>query len=215
MAATILKLPTDNSLPVVGGRPVQARLPNKELRAREYVTEAEVERICAAAKKRGRYGLRDACMITMAYRHGLRVSELVGMVWAQLDLDGGRFHVRRLKGSHDGVHALEGDVIRALRAIRRDQPADARHVWLSERGAAISDKGFARMLSRAAAAAGLADLRVHPHSLRHGTGFALANDGTNPLAIQQHLGHARIENTMVYVRLAPGVSATKRWRRTV
>lgn len=197
------------------GQPVQHRPRNAELRARPYLLESEVERICAAAKKRGRYGVRDAAMVAIAYQHGLRVSELVTMTWPQLDLEGARFHVRRLKGSHDGVHALDGDVIRALRAIRRDQPADARFVWLSERGAPMTAKGFTRMFQRAAAAAGLAHLKPNPHGLRHGCGYALANDGTHPLEIQRHLGHARIENTMVYARLAPGVSATKRWRRMV
>jgi site-specific recombinase XerD len=86
---------------------------------------------------------------------------------------------------------------------------------MSERDGPISDKGFARMLRRAAVAAGLGELKVHPHMLRHACGFALANDQTPLLEIQQHLGHARMETTVLYARLAPGVSARKRWRRTV
>src|SRR5271154_3032696 len=68
---------------------------------REWLTEREVEALCDAARKRGRYGFRDSTMILVAYRHGLRVSELVSMEWHQLDLDAGRLHVRRLKHGDD------------------------------------------------------------------------------------------------------------------
>ena len=88
---------------------------------REYVTEDEVERLIRAASKHER-GDRDALMILMAYRHGLRVSELVALQWAQIDLDAGRLRVRRLKGSDDSVHPLGGREIRALRKLRRGQP---------------------------------------------------------------------------------------------
>src|SRR3954463_14695656 len=70
-------------------------------RSRPYITEAEALRLVAAARKRGRYGSRDACAILLAYRHGLRVSELVGLEWNQVDLGQGRLHCRRLKGSDD------------------------------------------------------------------------------------------------------------------
>ena len=85
---------------------------------REYVTEDEVERLIRAASKH-EWGDRDAMMILMAYRHGLRVSELIGVQWAQVDLDAGRLRVRRLKGSDDSVHPLGGREIRTLRKLRR------------------------------------------------------------------------------------------------
>ena len=85
---------------------------------REYVTEDEVERLIRAASKH-EWGDRDALMILMAYRHGLRVSELIGVQWAQVDLDAGRLRVRRLKGSDDSVHPLGGREIRTLRKLRR------------------------------------------------------------------------------------------------
>ena len=84
---------------------------------RQYLTESEVDQLCDAARKRGRYGHRDATMILIAYRHGLRVSELVALRWANLDLDAGRMTVRRLKGSDDSVQPLAGVEIRALRRI--------------------------------------------------------------------------------------------------
>lgn len=185
-------------------RLAQGRTRNSDIRAREYLTEAEVDQLCAAARKRGRYGQRDAAMILLCYRHGLRVSELVALRWQQIDLDAGRIHVTRLKGSDDSVHPLSGAELRLLRSIKRDQPAGSRHLFLSERGAPISTAGFARMLTRTAEAAGLAELHVHPHMLRHAAGFKLANDGHDTRAIQLYLGHRQIQHTVRYTQLASG-----------
>jgi integrase len=73
------------------------RLPNAAYRPREYLTETEVDRLIEAARKRGRNGARDACAILLAYRHGLRASELCQLRWAQIDLRHGRLHVNRAK----------------------------------------------------------------------------------------------------------------------
>ena len=132
---------------------------------------------CDAARRRGRYGHRDATMILMAYRHGLRCSELVALRWDQVDLEAGRLQVIRSKGSDDSVQPLSGVEIRALRKLRRDQPAGVRHVFVSERGASFTANGFFKTLSRAAGSIGMAD--VHPHPLRHGTGFKLVNQGVD------------------------------------
>jgi type 1 fimbriae regulatory protein FimB/type 1 fimbriae regulatory protein FimE len=125
---------------------------------RQYLTEREVEQLCDAARKRGRYGHRDATMILLAYRHGLRVSELVALQWAQVDLETGRLQVIRRKGSDDSVQPLSGVEIRALRKVRREQPAGLRHVFVSERGAPFTANGFFKTLSRAAASIGLGDV---------------------------------------------------------
>jgi site-specific recombinase XerD len=196
---------TVTRLRVVGERAMPpGRKANADTRTREYLTEGEVEQLCHAARKRGRYGHRDAAMILLAYRHGLRVSELVGLRWTQVDLDGGKLHVARLKGSDDSVHPLAGVEIRALRQIRREQLAGARHVFLSERGAPIGTAGFARMLTRTAEAAGLGELRAHPHMLRHAAGYKLANAGHDTRAIQLYLGHRQIQHTVRYTQLAAG-----------
>ena len=116
---------------------------------REYLTEREVDQLCDAARKRGRYGHRDATMILIAYRHGLRVAELVALQWRQVDLEAGRLQVIRRKGSDDSVQPLTGVEIRALRKIRREQPGGTRHVFVSERGAPMTTNGFFKTLSRA------------------------------------------------------------------
>ena len=101
------------------------RPPNRDLRTREHLTEAEVERLMKATKD-NRYGHRDATMILVAYRHGLRVSELVDLRWEQVDLKGGVLHVRRVKQGTPATHPLTGRELRALRRLEReaaDRPA--------------------------------------------------------------------------------------------
>ena len=95
---------------------------NTDVRVREHLTPGEVDALVAAARKRGRYGHRDALAIRMTARHGFRVSELCELRWDQLDLSAGLLHVSRKKNGVPSTHPLNGDEIRALRQLRRDWP---------------------------------------------------------------------------------------------
>jgi|SRR5262249_41703441 len=95
------------------------RLPNSSYRVREYLTDKEVDRLIDAAKRRGRNGARDAAAILLAYRHGLRASELCALRWSQIDLRNGRLHVNRAKGGIESVHPLHGPELRALRPLQQ------------------------------------------------------------------------------------------------
>src|SRR5665213_2820724 len=79
------------------------RRPNGDLRTREYLPEAEVERLIKAARG-NRWGHRDATMILVAYRHGLRASELVDLRWDQVDFGTATLHVRRVKQGTPSTH---------------------------------------------------------------------------------------------------------------
>ena len=98
------------------------RKPNVEYRSREHLTEREVERLIEAVKGT-RYGHRDATMVLLAYRHGLRASELVDLLWDQVDLENALLHVRRLKNGSPATHPLTGKELRALRRLQREQVA--------------------------------------------------------------------------------------------
>jgi type 1 fimbriae regulatory protein FimE len=93
------------------------RLPNATYRQREYLTEAEVEKLIEAARKRSRSPERDAAAILLAYRHGLRAAELCQLRWSQIGLRSGRLHVNRAKGGIESVHPLHGPELRALRPL--------------------------------------------------------------------------------------------------
>ena len=174
---------------------------NKDRRTREYLTETEVGQLVDAAKKAGRHGHRDATMILVAFKHGLRVSELVLLRWEQVDLDQGLLHVHRLKRGTPSTHPLGGTEIRALRKIKRDDPASC-FVFNSERKGPMTPSTFHRVVSRAGKLASL-PFPAHPHMLRHATGFKLANDGQDTRAIQHYLGHKNIQHTVVYTTLTP------------
>jgi integrase len=177
------------------------RLPNDKLRTREYLTEAEVESLLTAVR-RHRYGHRDATMILVAYRHGLRVSELVDLRWDQIDFAAANLHVRRVKHGTPSIHPVLGEELRALRRLQREQQPRSAFVFTSERGAPFSTAGFARMVERAGAEAKLG-FKVHPHMLRHACGYALANKGHDTRALQAYLGHKNIQHTVRYTELAP------------
>ena len=135
------------------------RLPNANLRTREYLTEAEVERLMAAAKG-NRWGHRDATMVLVAYRHGLRAAELVDLRWDQVEFATATLHVRRVKQGTPSTHPILGDELRALRRLQREQEPKSPFVFTSERGAPFSTAGFARMVERAGTRPGSASRRT-------------------------------------------------------
>lgn len=178
------------------------KAPNADRRSREHLTEIEVERLIAAARQLGRHGQRDATMILLAYRHGLRVCELVSLRWEQVDLRQGLLHVRRRKNGLPSTHPLRGPEIRALRQVLRDYP-DSAYVFVSERKAPMTAANVRKLIARAGDQARLG-MPIHPHMLRHSTGFKLANDGQDTRAIQHYLGHRNIQHTTLYTQLAAG-----------
>src|SRR5713101_8198988 len=156
----------------------------------------------ATAGRLGRHGHRDATLILLAYRHGLRVSELIALRWEQLDLEQGFFHVRRLKRGVPSTHPLTGGEIRALRRLKSAAP-DMIYVFVSERKGPLTDSSVRKMVARAEELAELG-FPVHPHQLRHGCGYKLANDKQDTRAIQLFLGYRNIQHTVKYTELAAG-----------
>jgi site-specific recombinase XerD len=173
---------------------------NNDVRSREHLTPSEVASLIKAAKETGRHGHRDSTMILIAFRHGLRVSELVALRWDQVELDQGRLHVTRLKGGTASTHPLRGPELRALRRLRRDYP-DTPYLFVSERGGPVTDHTVRKLVKRAGQNAGI-DFPVHPHMLRHACGFKLANDGHDTRSLQHYLGHKNIQHTVRYTELA-------------
>ncbi len=164
---------------------------------------AEAVRQLVRGKKDGRrYGLRDATMIFVAFRHGLRVSELWARTWDQFDFSTGMMHVRRIKNGIPSVQQIGGEEMRVLRALKRDD-GGSRFVFMTERGAPMTAAGFRKLLARLGVAAKFA-FSVHPHMLRHATGYKLANDGHDTRSLQHYLGHKNINHTVRYTELSPG-----------
>jgi len=177
------------------------RRPNSVYRTREYLTETEIEKLLDATKG-NRYGHRDATMILVAFRHGLRAAELVGLRWDQVDFEGGVLHVARNKRGTPSTHPVTGRELRALRRLKREAKTQSPFVFVSERESPFSVAGFQKLVARAGIAAGL-EFQLHPHMLRHSCGFKLANDGVDTRSLQAYLGHRSIQHTVRYTELAP------------
>lgn len=199
LANTHLKLVTPATEKLTVGNNPEGRKPNKAYRSREYLTQAEVDQLLSAAKG-NRWGHRDATMILIAYRHGLRAAELVNLKWDQVSFETATLHVNRVKKGKPSTHPLQGDEMRALRRLKREQ-GNSEFVFASERNAPFSTDGFAAMVRRAGAEAGLG--KVHAHMLRHACGYALANKGVDTRSLQAYLGHVNIQHTTVYTEMAP------------
>lgn len=196
----VLQFPI-KATPTTVNRKVPLRLKNVDYRSREYLTEDEVEKLMAAAGRVGRHGHRDATLILLSYRHGLRVTELVSLRWEQVDLKQGLMHVNRLKHGNPSVHPLRGPELRALRRMQRDYQTTP-YVFCSERKGPLTSDAIRKILTRAGKEAKL-PFTVHPHMLRHACGYKLAQAGQDTRAIQHYLGHKNIQHTVRYTQLSP------------
>jgi integrase len=170
-------------------------------RPRDYVTEDEL-RSMVEGTKRSRYHWRDATMLMLTFYHGLRVSELCRLRCSQVDLKHGHIWVERLKGSLSTQQPLLSHELRALKRYLK-QRGDSQLPWLflNERGHQFTRFTINYMVRMAAERAGLA-FSVHPHMLRHGCGYALANRGYDLRLIQDYLGHRDPKHTTRYTRTA-------------
>jgi type 1 fimbriae regulatory protein FimB/type 1 fimbriae regulatory protein FimE len=165
----------------------------------DHLTPQQVKKLQAAASNLGRYGARDSLMIRMAYVHGLRAAEVTRLQWVDVDLDNRNLTVRRLKGSKDATHFLTTDVIRSLKKLPGDRTG---YVFKSERDTPLSPNGFGKIVRRAGEKAGF-EFVAHPHQLRHGCGYKLANEGKDTRSIQAYLGHSNIRHTVTYTAMSP------------
>jgi integrase len=178
-----------------------SRPANADLRTREYLTPAEIEKLIRAARA-GRWGHRDATLILVAYRHGLRAVEACQLEWSQVEFGrSAALHVRRAKSGKPAVHPIRGDELRMLTALRKLFP-DTGYVFTTERGTPFTPDAINRHMKAIGKRAKL-PLPVHFHMLRHSCGYALANRGVDTRAIQDWLGHVSIQHTTRYTALSP------------
>lgn len=171
-------------------------------RKREYLEDKEIQALIKAVKD-NRHSLRDSLIITMAYRHGLRVSEIVELKWSQVIFDKAKLHVTRSKNGEPSKQPVDGGELRALRALKRDYP-DSAYIFCtptSDGLVPLTENGVFKMIQRAGKAAKL-PFGIHPHMLRHSCGYRLANKGQDTRAIQDYLGHKNIQHTVKYTKLA-------------
>jgi len=174
-----------------------------EVRTREHLLPEEVNAMCVAIKKKaGRHAHRDATLLLLIYRHGLRLSEAANLKWEQIDFNRGTIHVKRIKKGTPSTQPLYSDELRALRQLQRNYPTSP-YLFQSSRQGPMSSDTISGVVELAGQLAEL-PFPVHAHMLRHGTGYYLANKGTDTRTIQSYLGHNNIQHPVRYTELASG-----------
>lgn len=170
-------------------------------RSREYLTASEMEALLSAAKQSPRNAHRNYMIVLLGYRHGLRAGELADLRWSDISFEDGTILCRRLKGSKDSTHPLQGDEMRGLRKLQREAPQSP-FVFCNGKGSPLAQSAISTTIKRLGA--GLFPFPIHAHMLRHACGYYLANRGIDTRTIQDYLGHRNIQHTMRYTELAPG-----------
>lgn len=166
----------------------------------------QVEKVLRVAAARGK---REHAMILLAYKHGLRASEVCELKLADIDLKRQKVTVRRRKGSQTHEQALYNEVgnplmseLRVLKAWMSERETwsqDSEYVFLSQKGGAMSRIQFYRIFGKICEEAGIPSDLAHPHALKHGLGLAMVKQGVHLAVIKQALGHVSLQSTAIYV----------------
>ena len=169
------------------------------------------------ACKHDRYANRNELMLMLGFEYGMRVSELLSLRVADVDLINGQLHIKRAKQGKEHDPAISNAVRRQLKAYMKDRnarPTDFLFTsqWNSEKS--ISRGFFHKWFTETAQAAGLDVAKQHPHALRHGLGFTMAAEGHNPQSIGQALGHQSPRMALLYYGTVTDEVADKARRQT-
>lgn len=178
---------------------VRSRVANDSARGRSHLTPDEVSSICSTIKTSSRYSDRDELMVRMAFHHGLRVSELVGLQWQHFNVKNRQLKVMRLKDGIDTMHPISSK--REIMLLNRLHKAQGKPVsgfiFNTERNTPVSVNGFQKLFSKFSEQA--LGVKWNAHALRHGCGTQLVEKGVHLMVIKDYLGHKNIQNTTRYL----------------
>ena len=180
----------------------QTRTPKtKPSRARraetiKFLTLDETTRLFAAITDK-----RDKAIFLLAYRHGLRASEVGLLQVSDLDMKRMRVMIHRLKGSISGVHPMQADEARAVKAYLNSRKGEAPYLFPSRRGLPISRQMLDLLIKSYGERAEIPQDKRHFHVLKHSIATHLLEAGAELRFLQDWLGHANIQNTVIYTAL--------------
>ena len=162
----------------------------------QFLTQSEMRALLAVIDAK-----RDAALFLIAYRHGLRASEVGLLRVEDLDMQQYRLRIQRLKHSLSGLHPLQPDEVKALKAYLRMRDSQAPSLFLSKRNEPISRRMLDKLMKTYGKKAGLPETKRHFHCLKHSIATHLLDAGADLRFVQDWVGHASIKNTVIYAQL--------------
>jgi integrase len=181
------------------GEGKRTRTPRKRDKVPEYLTEGEIEKLFASIPKEN---VRDRAIFALLYYRGLRASEIGLLQASDFHAATGSILVRRLKGSRGGEYVATPAERRALKAWMKKRGAVPGPLFPSRKHAPIGRIQIFRLMRRYCSVAGIPLEKAHPHALKHSCGTHLSAREPDIVAVQAHLGHAQLANTMKYVQVS-------------
>jgi integrase/recombinase XerD len=183
------------------------RLPERNKKPRQQVSEAQIQRLMAAPELHKRHGVRERAILEVFYSTAMRLAELLALEVADIDLDQGVVCIREGKGGKERVAPLGAEAVHWLRGyldVRtywlQNKNAHGR-LWISNRGTALTAKNIHVMMTQLSRRAGLSR-SVYPHALRRAAATHMMARGAGILEVKALLGHARLRTTQVYTQVA-------------
>jgi integrase/recombinase XerD len=170
--------------------------PRRHDRIIQVLTQEEVRRLFDVITNK-----RNRVLFRMAYRHGLRASEVGLLRRNDADLRTGRLTVHRLKGSLSGVYPMQPDTHKLLKAYLRSRTDVSPYLFVSNRQVPISRYALWHLMQNYGEAAGLPPEKRTFHILKHSIATHLLDAGAGLAFVRDWLGHANIQNTLVYARV--------------
>ncbi len=168
---------------------------SKASRSIFFLTQEELRQLFSVIS-----GKRDRAIFYLAYHHGLRASEVSLLLRDDLQDRQGRIHIHRVKGSISRTYPIQPKDVRRIRAYLRTREDESPHLFISNRGQPLERRSYWDLMQKYAVLAELPKEKRRFHSLRHSIAVHLLDAGADVAYVQDRLGHANIQNTMVYLR---------------
>lgn len=192
------------------------RLKASDYRDREYLHVEEINRLLVAAKReredsnQEKYPYCWDVLLLLMYRHALRVSEAIALKWTDIDWTNGRISVHRKKGSISGIQPLSADELRGLKRLFKAKTSS--YIFISSQGKPVADISVRKCIERLGRKADL-PFSLHPHMIRHSAAIHFLDKTNNLYLTKEFLGHKEIDNTLLYLKLVPGMLENAGWFR--
>ena len=172
------------------------RVRRADQRTITFLTQDEVRQLFKVIRSK-----RDKAIFMVAYRHGLRASEIGLLQRADVDVKQGRISIQRLKGSLSSVYPMQPDTLNVIRSYLRTRADESPYLFVSNRNVPISRFMLHHLMQTYGELAGLPEEKRKFHCLKHSIATHLLDAGADLAFVKDWLGHANIQNTTIYARL--------------